>query len=195
MNVPTLPQSNCSVQTHEDNPIQPLITIQQANIGAATVPTVNARDLHAFLEVKTKFADWIKDRIEQYSFIENQDFVLVSGNSETKGRGGDRRSIDYYLALHMAKELSMVERNARGKQARQYFIECERQAQQAASQPQTLIPQSLPEALRLAADLADQKLALEHQVAEQQPMVQTYHRIADADGSLCIRDAASARLT
>jgi len=108
-----------------------LISIKPSVIGSANVQTVNARDLHELLECKYQFSDWIKSRIEQYGFEEGQDYVLVSENSETKGRGGDRRSIDYHLSLDMAKELSMVERNARGKQARQYFIECERQAKQA----------------------------------------------------------------
>ena len=67
---------------------------------------VSAKELHEFLEVKSKFADWIKNRIEKYGFGENQDFVTVSKNLENGGR-----SIDYYITLDMAKELSMVERN------------------------------------------------------------------------------------
>jgi phage anti-repressor protein len=70
----------------------------------------------------------MKDRIEQFDFVENQDFVTYSGNTE-KGRP----SKEYALSLDMAKELSMVERTAKGKQARQYFIECERRAK--APQP------------------------------------------------------------
>ena len=83
--------------------------------------TVNARELHAFLENRDHFATWIKDRIEQYGFVENQDFVSFSEIPENGGR-----RIEYALSLDMAKELSMVERNAQGKQARQYFIECEK---------------------------------------------------------------------
>ncbi len=70
-----------------------------------------------------KFADWIKDRIEQYGFIEETDYVAFSQNGE-KGRP----TVEYAISLDMAKELSMVERNDKGKQARQYFIECERRA-------------------------------------------------------------------
>lgn len=86
--------------------------------------TVNARELHAFLENRDMFANWIKDRIEQYGFVENQDFVRYLENSK-KPLGG-RPSMEYALSLDMAKELSMVERNAKGKQARQYFIDCEK---------------------------------------------------------------------
>jgi len=85
--------------------------------------TVNARDLHEFLENKDHFSTWIKDRIKQYDFVENQDFVLFSENSE-KGRPKQ----EYHLSINMAKELSMVERNDKGKQARKYFIEMERVA-------------------------------------------------------------------
>lgn len=92
------------------------------------VRTVNARELHEFLNVGKMFAHWIKDRIEQYGFEEGKDFTIdlpVSANQ--KGRGGDRRSKEYHLSMDMAKELSMVERTHHGKLARQYFIACEKQ--------------------------------------------------------------------
>ena len=66
----------------------------------------SAKELHEFLEVRSKFADWIKNRISEYDFTVNQDFTTVSKNLENGGR-----SIDYYITLDMAKELSMVERN------------------------------------------------------------------------------------
>lgn len=52
-----------------------LITLSDGTIGAAQVQTVNARELHVFLEVGKDFSNWIKDRIDQYDFLENQDFV------------------------------------------------------------------------------------------------------------------------
>jgi anti-repressor protein len=87
-------------------------------------PTVNARDLHAFLGVGKVFANWIKDRIEQFGFVEHQDFVVIAEIGNNPKSGPPLKQ--YYLSLDMAKELSMVERNERGKQARQYFIECEK---------------------------------------------------------------------
>ena len=83
---------------------------------------VSARELHTFLQSKQQFADWIKNRIEKYGLIEAQDFVTFSENYE-KGRP----MIEYVLTLDSAKELSMVEANERGQQARRYFIECEKQ--------------------------------------------------------------------
>lgn len=88
---------------------------------------MNARELHAFLESKQDFATWIKNRIEQYGFIENQDFVRFHKKMEAN----NATLIDYHIALDMAKELSMVERTPKGKEARLYFIECEKRAKQA----------------------------------------------------------------
>ena len=104
--------------------MQYLINIEQKQIGTQFVQSVYARDLHAFLENKDMFAHWIKDRISQFGFVENQDFVSFWENPQ-KPQGG-RPSEEYHLTLDMAKELSMVERTPKGKEARQYFIECER---------------------------------------------------------------------
>ncbi len=100
------------------------VSIQPQIISDQEVNTVNARELHAFLEVGRDFSTWIQGRIEEYKFKENQDFfcspVLVS-----KGRGGHNR-IDYCLTLDMAKELCMVEKTEIGRETRQYFIQCEK---------------------------------------------------------------------
>lgn len=90
--------------------------------------TISARDLYVFLGVKANFTDWIKRRIEKYDFIENVDFTkvsLISQSCDIK-RGGDRKSVNYIITLGMAKELCMIENNEKGKEARRYFIECER---------------------------------------------------------------------
>lgn len=55
-----------------------LIPLHSQTINTNAIETVNARELHAFLEVQTRFNDWIKNRISEYDFIENQDFVCVS---------------------------------------------------------------------------------------------------------------------
>lgn len=87
---------------------------------------VNARDLHEFLESRKDFSSWIKDRIERYDLVENEDYViLLPQKGEQTGRGGHNK-IDYVLTLDAAKELSMVEGNEKGKQARKYFIACEK---------------------------------------------------------------------
>ncbi|MGE4529805.1 MAG: antA/AntB antirepressor family protein [Acidithiobacillus sp.] len=121
------PEITC---VEEALPMKDIMTIHTEALGDAVTQTVNARDLHAFLEVGKDFSTWIKDRITQVGFVENQDFIVLSFDSPVSGnqtgRGGDRRSKEYHLTLDMAKHLAMIERNAKGKQARQYFIECER---------------------------------------------------------------------
>ena len=88
-----------------------LIPVFNGTIANETTLLVNARDLHTFLGVGKRFASWITERIAEYGFVENQDYILVSPNREIKGRGGDRRSKDYHLTLDTAKETAMVERN------------------------------------------------------------------------------------
>lgn len=87
---------------------------------------VNARELHQFLEVETRFNDWISRRIEEYQFIEKQDFEVLLKNE--KNSNGGRPLKEYIISIDMAKELSMVERNEKGKLARLYFIEMEKKA-------------------------------------------------------------------
>lgn len=83
----------------------------------------NASYLFKFLLVKSKFADWINNRINQYDFIENQDYIVKTTYT------GRRPRKEYFITLNMAKELCMVENNEKGKQARRYFIECEKELQ------------------------------------------------------------------
>ena len=99
-----------------------LIPLHSQTIDGNAVETVNARELHEFLESKRQFADWIKNRISEYDFVENQDFVRF----HKKMKANNATMIEYHITLDMAKELSMVERNEKGKQARKYFIECEK---------------------------------------------------------------------
>ncbi len=166
-----------------------LIAVRQQEIGQQKINTVNARDLHVFLEAKKDFSSWIKDRIEKYGFQEGVDYVTIS-RSPIQGSGNRGASIDYHLTLDMAKELSMVERNEKGKQARLYFLECERVAQQ---QP-TLDPIKVlndPAAMRgLLLTYTERVISLEATVSEQAPKVAALDLISTADGALCITDTA-----
>ena len=83
-------------------------------------PTVSARELHEFLEVKSKYADWFKN-MTAYGFNEDIDYVSFSKNLENGGR-----TKDHQITIDMAKEICMIQRNERGKQARQYFIQLEK---------------------------------------------------------------------
>jgi len=85
---------------------------------------VSARELYEFLGVNTKFAMWCQ-RMFEYGFAENQDYFLLPIFGKQKGRGG-HNAFDYSLTLDCAKEIAMLQRSERGKQARQYFIEVEK---------------------------------------------------------------------
>lgn len=105
-----------------------LIPVTDRLIGNRQVPTVNARELHEFLGNKTRFNDWIKNRINEYEFKENVDFVGFTENlvkPQNQENKGGRPTKEYFVTLNMAKELAMVERTDKGREARQYFIACE----------------------------------------------------------------------
>ena len=67
-----------------------LVKLQSQTINGNTVEMVSARELHAFLEVQTRFNDWIKNRIEQYDFVENQDFLVVTEKKVTMTDAGEK---------------------------------------------------------------------------------------------------------
>jgi len=170
-------------QKTKNRNMENLIKIDRNESGEAVV---SARELHAFLESRQDFSNWVKNRIEKYGFIENQDFEVfnkVVGNPQ-----GGRPLIEYALTLDMAKELSMVEGNEKGKLARQYFITCEKKLKEVAldfSNPDTV--------LKLAQNWADERkrrmemeaLATEQQkqLTEQKPKVDYYDLVLQSDGT------------
>ncbi|WP_029344189.1 ORF6C domain-containing protein [Lactococcus lactis] len=107
---------------------------------------VSGRELHEFLGVKDHYTDWFKDMCK-YGFTENIDFITLNELSEkTEGsRLVKRNIINHALKLDMAKEISMVQRNEKGKQARQYFIEVEKELKQQ------LLPQTPEQQIALLA--------------------------------------------
>ena len=85
---------------------------------------VSARELHAFLEVESNITTWFKRQVERAMLTENEDFICVP-ILESEGRGG-KNKIDYAISLSSAKELAMLNGGVKGKEARKYFIECEK---------------------------------------------------------------------
>jgi phage anti-repressor protein len=83
------------------------------------IPTVSGRELHAALEVDTPYNKWFPRMIE-YGFSDNKDFWTFLSEST-----GGRPSADHAITIPMAKELCMLQRTAKGKQFREYFIKCE----------------------------------------------------------------------
>jgi len=114
---------------------------------------VDGRDLYNFLGIKAKFSDWIKNSIRDFDFIESVDFDSFSKNLD-KPNGG-RPTKEYSLTIGMAKELSMLARNETGKEARRYFIECERKAKGEIK------PLTLKESLLAQVELIEKNEALQ----------------------------------
>ena len=109
---------------------------------------VNARELHELLKSKRKFADWIKQRIEQYKFAENEDFFRFHKFVKGDEKGyGNKTIIEYYLTIDTAKEIAMIENNDTGRQIRKYFIEVEKRYQNIVSNPANIF-----DFMRLALD-------------------------------------------
>lgn len=126
-----------------------LIAVSESTINEELVQTVNARELHEFLQSKQRFADWIKARIEKYEFTQDVDFITIHSSMTSPP------TIEYHVSLDMGKELAMVERTTKGKEVRKYFIAVEKEYR-SKQESQFRIPKTLSEALQLAADQAKQ---------------------------------------
>ena len=101
-----------------------LIPVFNGLIQNQPVQLCNARELHTFLDIGKDYSTWVKNRINEYGFTQDEDYLVIT--ERTNGR--PRK--EYHITLDMGKELGMVERNERGRQIRKYFIECERRASQ-----------------------------------------------------------------
>ncbi|WP_017732732.1 antA/AntB antirepressor family protein [Nafulsella turpanensis] len=173
--------NNNNLNKHNDESGFELIHINEEN------QTVSARALYHFLEPDTKFTMWMERALE-YGFEEGNDFIPLLGNNGKRGRPKK----DYALTLDTAKEIAMIQRSEKGKQARQYFIEAEKQLQQVKevikeALPQQEIfqvPQSFSEALMLAAKQQEVIEQKEQQLLLQAPKVQTFDRVMSAEGEL-----------
>lgn len=120
-------------------------------------PIISGRDLHEFLEVDTPYSKWIQ-RMFEYGFIENTDYG-VTDIFVHNSNGGKQTQIDHVLKLDMAKELSMIQRNEKGKQARQYFISIEKEF----NSPEKIMAR----ALKIADDTI-KRLSFENKIKDQQ---------------------------
>ena len=118
---------------------------------------VSARELHEFLEVKSRFNDWIKNRINKYELEENIDYTKILVQCI---RG--QNEYDYVLLLDTAKELSMVENNEKGKQARKYFIQCEKKLKEVVNKP--VLPQDYLSALKALVASEEEKALMKPKV-------------------------------
>ena len=195
-----------------------LMPVELRPLAGASVQTVNARDLHAFLGVQKDFSDWIKSQVERARLTQGRDFEVFAGSGENpadsllakngelypqegenpsdsllpqKGeqsrRGGHNRK-DYFLTLDAAKHVAMMAGTDKGFEVRDYFIECEQQAQRRFD-PASL---SRLDLIQIAFDAERERIAAVAQLQAQAPKVEGFDRIANSEGSFCLRDAAKA---
>ncbi|MEE8823709.1 ORF6C domain protein [Lentilactobacillus sunkii] len=98
---------------------------------------VSGRDLYDFLGIKTPYTQWM-ERMISYEFEENVDFAVINKKVNDESVFGSTRTIiDHALSLDMAKEIAMIQRTKKGKQARQYFIQVQKAYQQQVNLPKT----------------------------------------------------------
>lgn len=139
-------------------------------------PIVSGRQLHEALEVKTPYSMWF-DRMVEYGFTENQDFLLNNFVKQT-GRGGHNK-LDHIIKLDMAKEIAMIQRTERGKQVRQYFIQIEKDF----NSPEKIMARAL-----LMADKKIQKL--ETQIEADKPKVLFADAVSASHTSILVGELA-----
>lgn len=118
--------------------------------------TVLASELHKFLGVPTRFNDWIKRLIIAFEFEEGKDYYSFLSTSQA-----GRQNTEYILSLDMAKEISMLQRNDKGKQARRYFIECEKRLRTNKPALPKTMSEALYQAYTLAKEVEEQQEQLE----------------------------------
>ena len=138
---------------------------------------VSGRELHKFLEVKTRYSIWF-DRMSEYGFTEDIDYTAVV-QKRTTAQGNQTEYIDHAMKLDMAKEVSMIQRNEKGKQARQYFLEVEK----AWNNPDMII--------KRAMDLQARKIImLETENQQLKPKALFAEAVESSKGSILVRDLA-----
>lgn len=142
---------------------------------------VMGRDLHKFLGVSERYTQWFA-RMEEYGFTAGQDFIR-----ETRKSTGGRPSVNHIISLDMAKEISMIQRTDKGKQARQYFIECERRAKQPTINGAELTRMEL---IQIAMNAETERLQLEAKNKELEPKADAYDEFIDATGKYNIGTVA-----
>lgn len=141
---------------------------------------VSAKELYDFLEVGTDFRHWFP-RMCEYGFNESEDFnTVIFDQVQIEGTREVTRTVtDYAMKIDMAKEICMLQRTEKGKQARQYFLELEK----AWNNPEMVFARSL--------QFANQKiLEYKDKIQLMQPMIEAYEDLLSTKGSHTMNEVA-----
>lgn len=150
-------------------------------------PIISGRMLHEFLEVKTAYKDWFP-RMVEYGFVEGQDFCSILSEST-----GGRRATDHAIKLDMAKELAMIQRNEKGKQARQYFIQIEKEwnSPDKVMARALLVAQKTIDSKNLMIEQQNKEIKIKSQIiSELKPKADYTDRILQSKGLVNINQIA-----
>lgn len=147
-------------------------------------PVVGGRELHEALEIKTPYTQWF-ERMCEYGFIENQDYCTVSQKCEI-ANGGYQTKYNHAIKLDMAKEIAMIQRNEKGKQVRQYFIQVEKDF----NSPEKIMARALRIAENKINTLTIDISKLQNTIEEQVPKVIFADAVQTAENSILIGDFA-----
>lgn len=154
----------------------PLINLHEQEDGSVAVM---GRDLHEFLEIGTRYDIWF-GRMTEYGFEVNSDYIMVVQKRTTNNpKNPFTEYIDHILTIDMAKEISMIQRNEKGKQARQYFIQIEK----AWNSPEMIMKRAL--------QFADRKIIdLQERIALDKPKVLFADAVSASHTSILVGDLA-----
>ena len=143
-------------------------------------PTVSGRELHELLDVKTAYKDWFP-RMCEYGFAEGTDFCSFLSEST-----GGRPATDHQLTIEMAKEICMLQRNDKGKQVRQYFLNLEK----AWNTPEMVMSRALKMAENQICKLqaVNSELTVKNQIM--QPKAEYFDELVDRNLLTSFRETA-----
>ena len=151
-----------------------LIQMQQNENGEILV---SGRDLHDFLEVRSKYNDWF-ERMIAYGFVENQDYLAITQKKVT-AQGNTTNYVDHHMKIDMAKEISMIQRSEKGKQARRYFLDIEKKW----NSPEMIMKRAL--------EFADARMKqLEVEIKDMQPKAMFADSVSASDTDILVNDLA-----
>lgn len=163
-----------------------IIDIAVREIGGQMVQSVDGRALHAFLGLARDFNQWMREQIDRARLVEGRDWVSYE---DVGNPSGGRPRKEYALTVEAGKHIGMMSGTDKGFEIRDYFIECERQLKAVpALNPANMTRLQL---LEMAMQAEQERIALESKVLEQAPKVEVYERIADAEGSITLRETAN----
>lgn len=138
---------------------------------------VNGRELHNFLEIGTQYSKWF-ERMTEYGFLENEDYLAISQKRLT-AQGNSTTYVDHVLKIDMAKEISMIQRNEKGKQARRYFLQVEK----AWNSPEMIMKRAL--------QFADKKIeTMQEKINMDKPKVLFADSVTASHTSILVGDLA-----